>query len=372
MVRTGQRTYMKANFERLKPWNPDLIDILPVYPDYEWEIPETEEEAQMNEEIQPQDPAEHESESEDEFEDEPMPEPSDRVLRSLPRVDYREPSEDEFYAVFEIKEEISFGEEHKVTFNVDLDESTDDASRKRKSDSEETVEIINDSVSESANSDSQPAPVSIVEKSQDETLSKGRGEKTGSDNNEESTTNGEDTVESTKALTRVRKNLRVWPNSSSRIVYVEEDFVISKMTKAFCTSADCKFDRELEREIHKGLKNEEFIFHQRQPVGSVAIQPHSLNQEGFDVYYLFVRATALQPVLLEDLKKSTQQLRTELENRRRDKVAVCVPDKGRGHISWPKHYEILDEVFADSAITVYAHLYFDVYRKGSPLTQMNL
>ena len=53
----------------------------------------------------------------------------------------------------------------------------------------------------------------------------------------------------------------------------------------------------------------------RQPVGSVAIQPHSLNQEGFDVYYLFVRAAALQPVLLEDLKKSTQQLRTELENR---------------------------------------------------------
>ena len=155
-------------------------------------------------------------------------------------------------------------------------------------------------------------------------------------------------------------------------MYVEEDFVISKMTKAFCTSADCKFDRELEREIHKGLKNEEFIFHQRQPVGSVAIQPHSLNQEGFDVYYLFVRATALQPVLLEDLKKSTQQLRTELENRRRDEVAICVPDKGRGHISWPKHYEILDEVFADSAITVYAHQYFDVYRKGSPLAQMNL
>ena len=35
---------MKANFERLKPWNPDLIEILPVNPDYEWEIPETEEE----------------------------------------------------------------------------------------------------------------------------------------------------------------------------------------------------------------------------------------------------------------------------------------------------------------------------------------
>ena len=31
---------MKANFERLKPWNPDLIEILPVNPDYEWEIPE--------------------------------------------------------------------------------------------------------------------------------------------------------------------------------------------------------------------------------------------------------------------------------------------------------------------------------------------
>ena len=139
-------TGMKANFERLKPWNPDLIEILPVNPDYEWEIPETEEEAQLNEEIQPEDPAEHESESEDEFEDEPMPEPSDRVLRSQPRVDCREPSEDEFYAVYEIKEEISFGEEHQVTFNVDLDESTDDASRRRKSDSEETVAAINDSV----------------------------------------------------------------------------------------------------------------------------------------------------------------------------------------------------------------------------------
>ena len=65
------------------------------------------------------------------------------------------------------------------------------------------------------------------------------------------------------------------------------------------------------------------------PWGSVAIKPHSLNQEGFDVYYLFVRATALQPVLLEDLKKATQQLRTELENRRRSEVAVCVPDKRR-------------------------------------------
>ena len=53
-------------------------------------------------------------------------------------------------------------------------------------------------------------------------------------------------------------------------------------------------------------------------------------------------------------------------------MALCVPDKIRGHISWPKHYEILDEVFADSTVTVYAHLYFDVYRKGSPLTQMNL
>ena len=164
-------TGMKANFERLKPWNPDLIEILPVNPDYEWEIPETEEEAQLNEEIQPEDPAEHESESEDEFEDEPMPEPSDRVLRSLPRVDYREPSEDEFYAVYEIKEEISFGEEHRVTFNVDLDESTDDASRRRKSDSEETVEAINDSVLEIAKSYGQPAPVSNVEKSRDETLS---------------------------------------------------------------------------------------------------------------------------------------------------------------------------------------------------------
>ena len=166
--------------------------------------------------------------------------------------------------------------------------------------------------------------------------------------------------------------MRVWPNSSSRIIYVEEDFASSKVTKAICTTADCKFDRELEREIHKGLKNEEFIFNQRRPVGSVAIQPHSLNQEGFDVYYLFVRDTALQPVLLEDLKKATQQLRTELENRRRSEVAVCVPDKGRGHISWPKHYEIIHEVFADSAILVYAYQYFDVYRKGSPLTQMNL
>ena len=50
-------------------------------------------------------------------------------------------------------------------------------------------------------------------------------------------------------------------------------------------------------------------------MSSVVIQPHSLNQEGFNVYYMFVRATALQPVLLEDLKKATQQLRTELENR---------------------------------------------------------
>ena len=58
-----------------------------------------------------------------------------------------------------------------------------------------------------------------MEKSPDETLSKGRGEKTGSDNNEESATNEEDAVESTKALTRVRKNLRVWPNSSSCLLY---------------------------------------------------------------------------------------------------------------------------------------------------------
>jgi hypothetical protein len=157
------------------------------------------------------------------FEGEPMPEPSDRVLRSLPGVDYREPSEDEFYDVYDIKEEISFGEEHRVTFNVDLDESTDDASRRRKSDSEETVEITNDSVSESANSSSQPAPVSIVEKSQDETLSKGRGEKTGSDNNEASTNNEERVVEATKTLTRVRKNLRVWPNSSSKILFHVND-----------------------------------------------------------------------------------------------------------------------------------------------------
>ena len=78
------------------------------------------------------------------------------------------------------------------------------------------------------------------------------------------------------------------------------------MTKAILTTADCKFDREVEREIHKGLKKEEFIFNQRRPVGSVAIQPISLNQEGFDVYYMFVRATALPPVLLEDLKKATQ------------------------------------------------------------------
>ena len=220
-----------------------------------------------------------------------------------------------FYAVYEIKEEISFGEEHRVAFNVDLDESTDDASRRRKSDSEETVKAINESVLEIAKSYGQPAPVSNVEKSRDETLSKGRGEKTGSDNIEANTNNEEDVVEATKTLTRVRKNLRVWPNSSSRIIYVEKDFASSKVTKAILTTADCKFDRELEREIHKGLKNEEFIFNQRRPVGSVAIQPHSLNQEGFDVYYLFVRATALQPVLLEDLKKATQQLRTELEYR---------------------------------------------------------
>ena len=42
---------MKANFERLKPWNPDLIEMLPVNLDHEWEVPETEEEAQLNEEI---------------------------------------------------------------------------------------------------------------------------------------------------------------------------------------------------------------------------------------------------------------------------------------------------------------------------------
>ena len=107
-------------------------------------------------------------------------------------------------------------------------------------------------------------------------------------------------------------------------------------------------------------------------MGSVAFQPHSLDQEGFEVYYLFVRATALQPVLLEDLKKATQQLRTELENRRRDEISICVSDKGKRHVSWPKHYEILHEVFADSAIVVYAYQYFDVYRKGGPLTQVNL
>ena len=93
-----------------------------------------------------------------------------------------------------------------------------------------------------------------MEKSRDETLSKGRGEKTGSDSNE-NTNNEEDVVEATKTLTRVRKNLRVWPNSSSRIIYVEKDFASSKVTKAILTTADCKFDRELEREIHKGLKN---------------------------------------------------------------------------------------------------------------------
>ena len=46
--------------------------------------------------------------------------------------------------------------------------------------------------------------------------------------------------------------------------------------------------------------------------------------------------------------------------------------KGRGYISWPEYYEILDEVFADSEILIHAYQYFDVYRKGSPLAQMNI
>ena len=59
------------------------------------------------------------------------------------------------------------------------------------------------------------------------------------------------------------------------------------MTKAICTTEDCKVDGELEREVHKGLKNKEFLFKQRRPVGLVAIQLHSMmNQEGFDVFYL--------------------------------------------------------------------------------------
>ena len=152
---------------------------------------------------------------------------------------------------------IDLGAEHRVVFNVDLDESTDDASRRRKSDSDETITAINESTLKLAKSYNQPVPVPIVEKSRDETLSKGRGERTGTDSSDTNANDEEEvSVEATKALTRVRKNLRVLPNSSSRIIYVKKVFASSKVTKAICTTADCKFDRELEREIHKGLKNE--------------------------------------------------------------------------------------------------------------------
>ena len=98
-----------------------------------------------------------------------------------------------------------------------------------------------------------------------------------------------------------------------------------------------------------------------------------MDQEWSHVYNLLARTTAIQPVLVEDLKRATQQLRIELENRRRNKVALRVPDKGRRQVSWPKYYETLHQVFANSGVMVHAYHFLTCIEKVAlQPAQMNL
>ena len=82
------------------------------------------------------------------------------MLKSQPRVDYRKPSEDELYVVFEVNKEVSFGSELQVVFMA-LDVSTDDDSRRRKCDSDEPMTAINELVLKNAKpfNDVVPAPL---------------------------------------------------------------------------------------------------------------------------------------------------------------------------------------------------------------------
>ena len=103
---------------------------------------------------------------------------------------------------------------------MELDVSMDDASRKPKSDGDEPITAINESVFKIEKSFNDVVPVPIAEKSLNASLSKGEGRIL------------ELVLEmgTMKKYRRpkIRKKLNIWPISSNRIMYVEKILQQSK------------------------------------------------------------------------------------------------------------------------------------------------
>ena len=159
-------------------------------------------------------------------------------------------------------------------------------------------------------------------------------------------------------LPKVEHYYKEWPDYSDYIIYMEEDFISIQKNKAIVTTADLKFDGEMERELYADLQNREYLFNQRRTTGSVAIHPAKENPQLVDIFYLIARSRSIYAVEYQALRESVQALRKEMENRNRSEVAVCVSDGGRGGIRWGKFYRMLDEVFEDSGMRVYACKFF--------------
>ena len=165
-------------------------------------------------------------------------------------------------------------------------------------------------------------------------------------------------------LPKVEHHYKEWPDYSDYIIYMEEDFISIQKNKAIVTTADLKFDGELERELYTDLQNREYLFNQRRTTGSVAIHPAKENPQLVDIFYLIARSRSIYAVEYQALRESVQALRKEMENRNRSEVAVCVSDGGRGGIRWGKFYRMLDEVFEDSGMRVYACKFFYTNQRG--------
>ena len=159
-------------------------------------------------------------------------------------------------------------------------------------------------------------------------------------------------------MTKVEHHFKEWPDYCDNVVYLDTDFVALQKNKAIFTTADVKFDGELEREVYKDLKNREYLFSQRRKEGFVAIHPAELNPQKVDVFYLFVRSRSIYPVREENVVRTVEALKHEMKNRERTEVAVCVCDGGRGGVRWGKFYKILSDIFSDTEIRVYVCKFF--------------